>query len=121
MVYFTYILFSGGFGLRHARNINLAFTSKLGWGLIHKRDELWVQVIPSRYNREMDLIPIVQSTRNCSNTWKGICVAWHEVESNLGWRIGNGSVAHFWTDKWMSHGQKLQDVAMIDIPHHLLE
>ena len=40
----------GGLSLRHARNVNLAFMRKLGSGLIHKRDELWVQVLQSRYN-----------------------------------------------------------------------
>ena len=46
---------AGGLGLQYARHLNLAFMSKLGWGLIHKRDELWVQVLRSRYRYGTDL------------------------------------------------------------------
>ena len=48
---------SGGLGFHHARDVNLAFLSKLGWGLIHTRDELWVQVLRSRDKCGDDLIP----------------------------------------------------------------
>ena len=50
----------GGLGLRLAQAVNSAFLSKLGWGLIHKRDELWVQVLRSKYKCGTDLIPQVQ-------------------------------------------------------------
>ena len=35
----------GGLGHWHAKDSNLTFLSKLGWGLIHHKDELWVKVL----------------------------------------------------------------------------
>ena len=72
----------GGLGLRQARNVNLAFLSKLGWNLIHRRDELWVQALRSCYKCGSDLIPRMHATANSSHTWKSICAAWPMVTAN---------------------------------------
>ena len=111
----------GGLGLRHARNVNLSFMSKLGWGLIHKRDELWVQVLRSRYNCGADLIPRVQLKRNCSNIWKGICAAWSNVENNLAWRVGNGHSIDFWKSNWVPNCKQLIDFAHSPVPPHIVD
>ena len=91
----------GGLGLRHARDTNLAFMSKLGWGLIHKWDELWVQVLKSRYKCRFDLIHHLRTAHKGSNIWKGIYVARPEVERNLGWWVSDGCFIDFWRDKWL--------------------
>ena len=49
----------GGLGLHHDEFSNLAFMSKLGWGLIHHREELWVKVLRSQYGYREDLLPYI--------------------------------------------------------------
>ena len=73
----------GGLGLQHAKYSNLAFMAKLGWGLVHQRDELWVKVLRSKYGCGEDLIPSISLKQGCSNVWKGICAAWPSVQDNL--------------------------------------
>ena len=76
----------GGLGLRHVTNTNIAFMAKVGWGLIHKKDELQVKVIRAKRNT----IPMIHAQRNCSNVWKGIKKAWPLVEKGTTWNIGKG-------------------------------
>ena len=66
---------ASGLGLRHAKLSNLAFLAKLGWGLVHNREELWVQVLRNRYGCGDYLIPNVSMRQECSNVWRGICEA----------------------------------------------
>lgn len=49
----------GGLGIRHAKYSIFAFMSKLGWGLIHNHDKLWVKVLRSKYQCGGDLNPLV--------------------------------------------------------------
>ena len=81
--------------MRQARNVNQAFLSKLGWNMIHRRDDLWVQVLRNRYKCVLDLIPHMQANANSSFTWKSICLAWPIVLENLGWCLGNGKSISF--------------------------
>ena len=111
---------AGGLGLRPARVVNSTFLSKLGWGLIHKRDELWVQVLRSKYKCGTDLIPQVQRHANCSNLWKGICSTWPVVQDNLIWRLGNGNSVSFWQDKWIPSCSRLRDHLLQSVPAHLV-
>lgn len=64
--------YAGGLGLRHAKYSNLAsssssFLSKLGWGLIHNKDELQVKVLRSRNVCGEDLLPSVLLKQGCFN------------------------------------------------------
>ena len=72
-----------GLGLRHAKTSNLAFMSKLGWGLIYNRDDLWVKVLRGKYSCGSNLIHVVSMKHGCSNLWSRICEAWHHIEENL--------------------------------------
>ena len=97
----------------------LAFMSKPGWGLIHERDELWVQVLCSRYNCGSDLILHMNFSRMCSTTWKGIYAVQSEVERIMGWQVGNGQTTLFWRDRWVPRNQPLCDSVIHFIPPHL--
>ena len=108
-------------GLRHARDVNLAFMSKLGWRLIHSRDDLWVNVLISHRHCGSNLLPRVNPSRHCSNVWKGICTAWTIVSKNLGWHIDNGLIARIWLDPWLPNHGPLIDQVTTDIPLHLKE
>ena len=88
---------AGGLGLRYAKDSNIALLSKLGWSLIHNRDELWVKILRSRYGCGNDLLPSVSLKQSCSNLWKGVCQAWPHVQNNLIWRVGDGHSIKFWT------------------------
>ena len=59
--------------------MNWAFMQKVGWGLINDRDELWVQVIRSRYYCGNDIIPRISWRNGGSNLWKGVCKVWSDI------------------------------------------
>ena len=86
--------------------------TKLGWNLIHNRDELWVKVLRSKYKCGDDLIPSVTIEPGASNLWKGIVAAWPMVENNLIWRLGNGQPILFWRHKWIPQLGCLSDHAL---------
>lgn len=54
----------GGLGFRDLHAFNKALIMKLGWGLIHNRGALWVEVIRSKYKYGEDLIPVVENWRH---------------------------------------------------------
>lgn len=63
----------GVLGLRSVRNINSASMMKVGWDLTAKREDLWVQVVRSKYKCGRDLMPRVSVDRPGSNLWRGLC------------------------------------------------
>ncbi|RYR74917.1 hypothetical protein Ahy_A02g009627 [Arachis hypogaea] len=62
----------GGLGIRREQETNQLFLMKLAWGLIYKRDSLWVQVMRAKYARGDIIIPKVHKKTSSSNTWIGI-------------------------------------------------
>ncbi|XP_057744587.1 uncharacterized protein LOC130962384 [Arachis stenosperma] len=77
---------SGGLGIRHASQMNKAFMMKAGWGLVEKKDALWVRILRSKYGSGNNVIPRVERKRSNSNLWKGICQLWPEVQRH--WDTG---------------------------------
>lgn len=63
----------GGLGLWIARNINKASMMKVGSDLTVKIDDLWVQVVRSKYKCERSVMPRISTDRPCSNLWRGLC------------------------------------------------
>ena len=39
-----------GLGLWYLKETNVAFIAKIGWGLITKKEDLWVWVLKAKYN-----------------------------------------------------------------------
>ena len=101
----------GGLSLRNSQLMNWAFMQKVGWGLINDRDELWVQVIRSRYSCGNDIIPRISWRNGGSNLWKGVCKVWSDMQQNLGWRIGDGRTVRFWLDSWVPRVRALSSFA----------
>ncbi|KAL4391418.1 hypothetical protein AHAS_Ahas03G0243100 [Arachis hypogaea] len=101
----------GGLGIRRAQETNQLFLMKLAWGLIHKRDALWVQVMRAKYGGGDNTILKVHKKASNSNAWIGITKVWEEFQKNLIWRIGDGKSISFWDDHWIPGVQKLRDVA----------
>lgn len=68
----------GDLGLREARLINQTSMMRINWDLTMKRDDLWVQVVWSKYGCGNDTLPNINLTKAGSNLWKGICNAWED-------------------------------------------
>ncbi|KAF7833203.1 putative ribonuclease H protein At1g65750 family [Senna tora] len=47
----------GGTGLRRLHSMNLALLMKLGWGIINKKDDLWLKVLRSKYKCGSEMLP----------------------------------------------------------------
>ena len=88
---------------------------KLAWGLIDRRDALWVQVMRAKHGCGEDAIPIVQLHASSSNAWRGISSVWEVFYRNLIWRIGNRENIRFWEDHWILGINKLTKFALVDL------
>ncbi|MED6181435.1 hypothetical protein PIB30_118602 [Stylosanthes scabra] len=111
---------AGGFGVGHARTLNHAFMMKASWGLIEKKDSLWARVLRSKYSCGSHTIPDIRRKASDSNLWKGICLAWKDVEKNFIWRIGDGSRINFWNHNWVpSLGHLTNHVTQVSSQHNL--
>lgn len=58
-----------------------------GWLLIDHRQDMWVNVIRSKYHCGRDFIPTIIPSISGSNFWRGVCKAWKDVEQHLSWRL----------------------------------
>ena len=45
---------------------------KLGWGLINRRDALWVKLLREKYGCGSKLLPKINTAMVGSQVWKGI-------------------------------------------------
>ena len=52
---------------------------KLGWGLINRRDSLWVNLMREKYKCGSKLIPVIDKSRVGSHVWQGIKNNWGRV------------------------------------------
>jgi hypothetical protein len=87
-----------GLGIRNMHSMNKAYVMKLGWGIIHDNNNLWADVLRSKYVKTQDRIPQVQAKGKDSPLWKTICKVWPQVIEGLGWSVGNGVEVRFWKD-----------------------
>lgn len=78
--------------MRKMKEQNQAFMMKLGWKLINRRDDLWVNVIRTKYKCGNDLKPRIDEGRTGSNTWLGIRNNWKKVKENIVVDVPNQSV-----------------------------
>ncbi|CAN1127556.1 Putative ribonuclease H protein At1g65750 [Linum perenne] len=106
----------GGFGLKQARFLNLAYMVKLAFVCSQQPDLLWVKVLQGKYLRESTMGFSLAHRTSQSNTWKGICKAWPFMM--LGSRAGvrNGKETLFWTSRWLDSGVLLRDWAIESDP-----
>lgn len=95
--------------------INQALLMKVGWGLIRKKDSLWVCVLRNKYGYVEDVIPRVSRRNQNLNMWSGICKVWKRVEDGTSWRLGSGSRINFWNDCWCRTDLRLIDVATVPL------
>jgi hypothetical protein len=105
-----------GLGIRNMHSMNKAYVMKLGWGIIHDNNNLWADVLRSKYVKTQDRIPQVQAKGKDSPLWKTICKVWPQVIEGLGWSVGNGVEVRFWKDNWLEGIGPLVQHALQDIP-----
>ncbi|GMQ11051.1 hypothetical protein CsSME_00053819 [Camellia sinensis var. sinensis] len=79
----------GGLGIRQARVQNSAFLSKLGWKIATNSNELWCEVLKTKYLKTHSLSNW-PTRRQASHTWKSIIKNRDVLDKNIKWHIGTG-------------------------------
>lgn len=112
----------GGLGIRRPVDMNKALLAKAGWRLLHEYESLWAAILRKKYKvGEIHDLSWTVVKSGWSSTWKSLGVGIREVViPGLGWVLGDGRSARFWTDKWLGDFT-LMEMAPTDIPTHLLE
>lgn len=104
---------NGRLGIRHLRGANQAFVMKNAWGLINRRDSLWVKILRSKYGCGDDVISLVKNRCNTSNLWRGICNLWDKFYEGLTGRTNHGTSTCFWKDHWVNGIESLESYACV--------
>ncbi|CAN1191792.1 Putative ribonuclease H protein At1g65750 [Linum perenne] len=95
----------GGLGLRSARELNHAYLMKLMWGVLKKPNELWVEVLLTKYMKKSNGGLFPRKSKKWSSCWRGLNETWPIFSSGLSWGIRNGRRVNFWTEKWIDSGK----------------
>ncbi|RVW15066.1 putative ribonuclease H protein [Vitis vinifera] len=92
---------SGGLGVKSLGAFNRALLGKWVWRFENERKVLWNQVIRGKYGEERG------GWRSCESReaygfglWKAISKMGHQVNSFVGFVVGDGEKVKFWKDKW---------------------
>ncbi|CAN1338015.1 Putative ribonuclease H protein At1g65750 [Linum perenne] len=99
----------GGMGLRLAHHLKIAFMAKLAFLFFQDSEALWVQVLHTKYFREVEGVLRPQNHGAQSNIWRGISNAWQVILKGARSGIQNGIDTHLWTTRWLDSGSKLID------------
>jgi hypothetical protein len=91
----------GGLEIRNLRVFNKALLGKWLWCFGNEREALWRQVIVAKYGSLQGGWSSGKVVGpNGVSLWKNIREEWTTVSSFLSFKIGDGSMVSFWTDKW---------------------
>ncbi|CAN1189939.1 Putative ribonuclease H protein At1g65750 [Linum perenne] len=108
----------GGLGLRLARHLNIAYLVKLAFLFFQNPDLFWVQVLHTKYFREINGELQPRNTSSQSATWKGIShsCCWVLDVNRRNRRliiarpgIRNENDTAFWMSRWLDSGIQLMD------------
>ncbi|KAK8589976.1 hypothetical protein V6N12_024363 [Hibiscus sabdariffa] len=94
-------MLDGGLGFKNLEEQNCAFLMKPAFGLVFRKDELWVRVLQNKYKCR-DIVPSSLVRRGCSHLWKGVAGVWDQVRHHAIWNVGNGEVIDFWRSPWVA-------------------
>ncbi|KAG8495967.1 hypothetical protein CXB51_009247 [Gossypium anomalum] len=89
-----------GLGLRCLEDHNTSFMMKMGFKIISNVNDLWVQVIRSKYEIPSGL-PENISRERCSFLWRSIAKVWPLVYENLLRSVGDSKSIQCWRDPWI--------------------
>lgn len=112
----------GGLGIRRMKELNVAFLMKLCWGLVNDGNQLWIQVLRTKYNssREGTATFSVGVVWRDMGWWSWQIVAamrqvWQTMKDKS-WTTGAGYLVSFWHDLWLPHHSDLMEMAIGQIP-----
>ena len=91
----------GGLGIKQTHNMNLVFMAKLGWRLIAEEENLWAQVILSKYVKGRAEFSKLVKKKGTSNAWKEIASTANILLKGARTRVYNGVGTLFWRDTWL--------------------
>ncbi|KAJ0017107.1 hypothetical protein Pint_10781 [Pistacia integerrima] len=91
---------NGGLGFRDLELFNLAMLAKQGWRLLHYPNSFAARVLSVKYYPEGYFLE-AKFKRTSSFIWRSVMATRPVLESGLMWRIGDGSKAQIWQDKWL--------------------
>ncbi|CAN1786707.1 Putative ribonuclease H protein At1g65750 [Linum perenne] len=106
----------GGLGLRSARQLNQAYMMKLGFLFLAKPEELWVQVLQTKYFKDEEAGFRVKYTNSKSAIWRGILAVWPKMTEGVRSGLRNGGGTLFWTNRWIDSGEWLIDSILPGAP-----
>ncbi|CAN1188179.1 Putative ribonuclease H protein At1g65750 [Linum perenne] len=94
----------GGFGLKQARYLNLAYMVKLAFVCFQSPELLWVRVLQGKYLRMSSegLVPAHRASQ--SNIWKGICRVWPSMMAGARAGVRNGRSTSLCSSRWLDSG-----------------
>ncbi|KAF3782443.1 putative ribonuclease H protein [Nymphaea thermarum] len=92
-------LLEGGVGLRDLRETNSANMAYLVYRA-SQQSSPWAVLIKDRYCERKGFLASSVGGKRVSNVWHRALQSWRKVTENVGWKIGNGELAKFWTDQW---------------------
>lgn len=111
----------GGLGLRQARKQNEAFMMKLGWGLINRRNDLWVKLLREKYGCGDGIVPVMKDRKLRSQIWEEIQKNWEKTMKGVTWRLGDGENVRFWKDRWLPNIQSVSDLVILPLSDDMCE
>uniref|UniRef100_A0A199UBV5 Uncharacterized protein n=1 Tax=Manihot esculenta TaxID=3983 RepID=A0A199UBV5_MANES len=79
---------------------NKAFLCKLGFRVLTRRGELWVDILREKYHVG-DFIPDSVVIGNCSFLWRSLAKIWDEIRPNIYVSIRDGKRTSFWFEDWI--------------------
>lgn len=105
----------GGCGLKKLSSQNQALLTKIGFALISRPDQLWVQVLRAKYKWSPEgRVP--PNVRNCSHLWRSLTKLWKDIKLGVKWEVGDGSSIKFWQDHWVGDLGPLKNLSLSEIP-----
>ncbi|KAF3788778.1 putative ribonuclease H protein [Nymphaea thermarum] len=89
----------GCVGRRDIKETNLANMAYLVYRASQQTSP-WADLIKCRYCERQGLLDNKIRGKRVSHVWRRALQSWRKVNKNIGWKIGNGVLAKFWTDHW---------------------
>ncbi|CAN1221177.1 hypothetical protein LINGRAPRIM_LOCUS193 [Linum grandiflorum] len=97
----------GDLGLRSASEMNLVFLMAVAWGFLMRPNELWANVLLTKYTSQTEGgMPQPRST-GFSAAWRMITKGWPTMMEGAHWDIRSGRQTKFWTYMWLDSGSIL--------------
>ena len=92
----------GGVGLHNLELRNKAYDGNLIWQMVNKPNNLWCQIMQSKYLDSLDPLRILTALNlpQGSKIWKFMTASRHVILDYVSWEINNGRQALFWEDSW---------------------